>query len=324
MAGRSLRSFLEPVLYLGVAALAHSLLLLVPGAPPEKKEAPSTQRGMRVRAFVDRPVPPPTPASPVPPAPPTFAPPPQVAAEQSYSIPGSAPAGAVAPGGGGGTPGGGTRATGVSTAGPGGPAPDPSVAAAGQQAEPSKFASFLAGLQSSGVRGASKEAAEKSQRAYKGTGSGTGTEGWGSGPGGRGGGFGGGSGSGFGSGSGTGSGAGPGYLDPRVKMVVIRYPVDATGKVQEDKGVNLEHRLRQVPYPNIKVRQSKFTAGWWNVYIKVRTDEEGKPAGMEVLRPDSDGPLERQFVDQVRREIGKWSFDPKVAEIHVDVRFYVE
>jgi hypothetical protein len=322
LSGRRLRSILEPVLYIGVAALIHSALFLIPGGAPSKKGAPPTQRGVRVRAFAPRP--PAVAPSAVPT--PTFAPPPPVTANQKYSVPGAATVGVVSPGGGGGTPGGGSPATGITTAGPGGPAPNPSPSAKVQTEAPSKFANFLAGLQSSGVRGAAKDAAEKSQRAYKGTGSGSGAEGWGSGSGGRGGGAGGGSGTGYGSGSGSGSGGGSGggYLDPRVKMIVIRYPIDSSGLVVESKGTNIERSFRQVPYPNLKIKQSRFTAGWMNVYLKLRTSAEGEPSSIEVLRPETDGPLERQFLDQVRKEVKKWSFEPKEAEIHVDVRFYVE
>jgi hypothetical protein len=302
-------------LYVGIAALLHSALFLIPGVAPAKKEAVTTQRGVRVRAFVERPVLPPPPA--VVPAsasvPARFAPPPIATANLPYSIPGASKAGVVNPAGGGGNPGGGAPATGVTTSGPGGPAPAPSVARPGPS-EPSKFANFLAGLQSSGIRGAARDAAEKNQRAYKGTGSGTGNEGWGSGSGGRGGGTGGGSGTGSGTGSGSGSGRGSaGYMDPRVKMVVTSYP-----------STDIERHYTQVPYPNLKIKQSKFTAGWMNVYLKLRTNSEGAIVSTEVLRPETEGVLEKQFLDQVKREVSKWDFDPKEAEIHVDVRFYVE
>ena len=323
MAERRLRSVLEPVLYIGIALLVHSLLFLIPGPSPAKKETATTVRGVRVRAFADRPAPPPTAA-----APPSRIPPPrsapssnQESSTKAAASPGPPPPGGGSPGGGGGP------AQGVSTAGPGGPAPTPSVAAKGQAESPSKFANFLAGLQTSGVRGAAREAAERSQRAYKGSGTGGGSEGWGTGPGGRGGGTGGGVGSGTGGGFGGGTGGGGkggNYLDPRVKMVVIRYPFDPSGVVNESKGMNIERNFRQIPYPNLKVKQSKISQGWMNVYLKMRTDGEGNVVSVDVLRPDTNGPLERQFVEQVKKESSKWSFDPKEAEIHVDVRFYVE
>jgi hypothetical protein len=42
------------------------------------------------------------------------------------------------------------------------------------------------------------------------------------------------------------------------------------------------------------------------------------------LRPETDGSLEKMFVDQVQKEIDRWNFDRTEAEILVDVRFYVE
>jgi hypothetical protein len=180
-----------------------------------------------------------------------------------------------------------------------------------------EFGKYLASIKSRNVQGWAKESALKSQQGWKGTGAGAGGTGsgggWGSGSGGKGGAGSGAGGSGSGkSGSGTG-GNGAIYMDPRVKLVVTSYP--STG---------IERTHGQIPYPNLKFKQSKFTAGWWNVYIKVRTDAGGNPVNIEVLRPETDGQLERQFLDQVRKEVKKWDFDPKEAEIHVDVRFYVE
>ena len=108
-------------------------------------------------------------------------------------------------------------------------------------------------------------------------------------------------------------GAGTGYMDPRVKMVVTSYP--PTG---------IEQGHTQVPYPDRKIRKHQFTTGWWNVYVQLRTDATGRVVRRAVLRPETSGPLEKIFVMQVNQEIDKWSFDPKEAEINIDVRFYVE
>jgi hypothetical protein len=108
-------------------------------------------------------------------------------------------------------------------------------------------------------------------------------------------------------------GSGTGYLDPRVKMVVTSYP--PTG---------IEQGHTQVPYPDRKIRKHQFTTGWWNVYVQLRTDATGRVVRRAVLRPETNGPLEKIFVTQVNQEIDKWSFDRKEAEINVDVRFYVE
>ncbi len=53
MDGRGLRSILQPVFYVGVAAILHGLLLLVPAGGPGKRDA-ATTRGLRVKAFVER------------------------------------------------------------------------------------------------------------------------------------------------------------------------------------------------------------------------------------------------------------------------------
>ncbi len=86
----------------------------------------------------------------------------------------------------------------------------------------------------------------------------------------------------------------------------------------------LDSRLSQVPYPDLKVRKAQYTSGWWNVYFQLRTDQSGRVVSAKKLLPVTDGALVTIFVEQVRREIARWSFDPVEAEINVDVRFYVE
>jgi hypothetical protein len=320
LAGRRLRSFLEPVLYLGIAALFHGLLFLIPGGSPAKKERVEKVRGVRIRSFAERPAPaapartaavqpPPSPQpQPAKTLPPPSAPP--VVKEQHFSMLGSRTANgeSFAPS----TTPGGAKGAGVSTSGAGGSASSPSVAREGA-APKSEFGNYLSKLQSSGVQGWAKESAQKNRQGWKGNGSGGtgGGEGWLGGPGGSGSGQGG-SGTGR-SGSGTGGDGASAYMDPRVRMVVTSYP--PTG---------IERRYTQVPYPNLKFKKNKFNVGWCNVYLKIKTDSDGTPVSTEVLRPENEGVLERQFLDQVKKEVGKWTFDPKEAEIHVDVRFYVE
>ncbi len=103
------------------------------------------------------------------------------------------------------------------------------------------------------------------------------------------------------------------YLDPRVRMVVTSYP--STGIVK---------RHTFVSYPEKRVKKHEFTSGWWYVYLILHTNKDGKVLQQDFLRPETDGVLERLFVEQVRREVAGWTFDPVQAEIHVDVRFYVE
>jgi hypothetical protein len=128
---------------------------------------------------------------------------------------------------------------------------------------------------------------------------------------GSGGGEGGGGGDGSG-GGGTGTGGG-GYLDSRVRTVVTSYP-----------STSIERRHTLVSYPDLKVKKHQYTSGWWNVFIQIRTDGGGNVIRTDLLRPETDGPLEKIFVEQVRREIARWSFDQTAAEINVDVRFHVE
>ncbi|HQT96569.1 MAG: hypothetical protein ACYC47_02510 [Desulfobacteria bacterium] len=162
-----------------------------------------------------------------------------------------------------------------------------------------EYGEYLARLRSEGVQGWARDSAGRMRQGWKGSGKG-GKGLWiGSGGGdGRGGG---------------GGGMGGGYLDPRVRMVVTSYPP-----------TSIEHRHTQVTYPDLKVKKTQYTSGWWNVYIQIRTDGGGNVIRTDLLRPETDGPLEKIFVAQVRREIARWSFDRTAAEINVDVRFYVE
>jgi len=104
-----------------------------------------------------------------------------------------------------------------------------------------------------------------------------------------------------------------GYLDSRVRTVVTSYPP-----------TSIERRHTQVSYPDLKVKKQQYASGWWNVFIQIRTDGSGNVIRTDLLRPETDGPLEKIFVEQVRREIARWSFDRTAAEINIDVRFYVE
>ncbi len=176
----------------------------------------------------------------------------------------------------------------------------------GAQGSPptSEYGEYLARLRSEGVQGWARDSAGRTRQGWKGSGKGGKGLGIGSG-----GGEGGGSGSG---GGGTGTGGG-GYLDSRVRTVVTSYP-----------STSIERRHTQVSYPDLKVKKHQYTSGWWNVFIQVRTDGGGNVIHTNLLRPESDGPLEKIFVEQVRREIARWSFDRTAAEINIDVRFYVE
>jgi hypothetical protein len=307
---RGLRSSLQPAMYAGIAGLFHAMLFLIPVGGSSIRPDAESVRGVRVRAYVE------TPAGPTkvsaPPLKPAELPRPTVDAKTQYSSVGgnkTAPPADVSPPGGSGVPQGGppNSATGISGAG----GADKSNREGDNQK--SDYGQYIARLRTEGVQGWAKDSARATRQGWKG--SGTGTRGWGTGTG---------TGTGAGSGSGAGTGKEGGYLDPRVRMVVIRYPVDDNNNPSLDKGENIERRYRQITYPELKFKQKNFVAGWWNVYMNIRTDGEGKISRMDVLRPETDGPLEKQFVGQVKKEIAKWSFERKESEIIVDVRFYVE
>ena len=198
-----------------------------------------------------------------------------------------------APGGGGGGTGGGSASSGVED---------------GAQGSPpiGEYGEYLARLRSEGVQGWARDSVGRMRQGWKGSGKGVKGLGIGSG-GGEGGGGGDGSG-----GGGTGTGGG-GYLDSRVRTVVTSYP-----------STSIERRHTLVSYPDLKVKKHQYTSGWWNVFIQIRTDGGGNVIRTDLLRPETDGPLEKIFVEQVRREIARWSFDQTAAEINVDVRFHVE
>lgn len=288
MAERRLGTVLQGLLYVGAALLLHGALFLVPWGRPTRTEAPVV-RGMRVRTFSAVPA-----ASPPVPAAPVYSERPRV--EPSRTV---APGAAVAPpspGGaieGGSRPGGAGEGGAASGAGPGGGSP--------RGTSPDAYSEYLARLRTREIQGWARDRSRESQKGWRGSGAGGASEGWGAGGGG-----------GSGNGKGTGSGA-AGYLDPRVQMVVSSYPP-----------TSIETRHTVVRYPEIKFRKEQYASGWWNVYFQVWTDEGGRIRRIAKLRPETDGPLERLFVEQVRREIERWAFDPVAAEIIVDVRFHVE
>lgn len=102
-------------------------------------------------------------------------------------------------------------------------------------------------------------------------------------------------------------------LDPRVQMIVNSYPP-----------TSIERKYSYVLYPDIKIEKKDYQKGWTSVYFEVAIDSRGGIEEIELLRPREPNELERTFVDAVLETIHTWRFDRKRAEIHVDVRFYVE
>jgi hypothetical protein len=103
-------------------------------------------------------------------------------------------------------------------------------------------------------------------------------------------------------------------LDRRVKMVVKSYPP-----------TSIEEDFDYIRYPGIIFTRKNFQQGWCRVYLVVKTDSGGRISGVQVERP---APEEREhfkeLIEAVRKAVGRWQFEKKRAEVHVDVRFYVE
>lgn len=297
MASRGVRRVLQPLFYIGLAGLAHALLFLIPGVGGGKSGT-GTLRGVRIKAIAGggagekagtggKTTGSPDPRDKVSNAQPA----PPVVAKNALSSAGGGATGQADETAGTILGTGNRMGTGESLgrAGQEGMGTSPPV---------SEFGSYLARLQTKTVQGWAKESANQKRQDWKSTGKtedrhevarDSRADG------------------------GRRTGPGPAYMDPRVKVVVTSYPP-----------TEIEQKHTHVPYPDRKVKKQQFTSGWWNVYVQIRTDATGKIVRREVLRPETIGPLERIFVEQVNQEIDKWSFEREAAEINVDVRFYVE
>jgi len=294
VASRGVRRVLQPLLYVGLAGLAHTLLFLIPGVEGGKAGT-GTLRGVRIKAIAGRGVgqrvgtggkaagsPDPREKTST-----TLPAPPVVAENKLSSVGGGATGQAIETAG--------TILGAGDRIGTGDPAGRGGHDGKGADTE---FGSYLERLKSKSVQGWARESANQKRQDWKSTGKmevrsekvrDSGTD------------------------EGRRSGPGTGNLDSRVRVVVTSYP--PTG---------IERRYTQVSYPDRKIKKHQFASGWWNVYLQIRTDATGKVVRRDVLRPETNGPLEKIFVTQVNQEIDKWSFDPKEAEINIDVRFYVE
>ena len=153
--------------------------------------------------------------------------------------------------------------------------------------------------------------------AGRGTGGGGGSGGDGSGTG-----FGVGDGSGAG-GAGSGRGKSPGKpapgshegeLDRRVQMIVKSYP---PSRIEEDH--------EAIPYPGVIIRKSNFQQGWCQVYLVLEINDSGEVERVIIERPQAaDRPQYESLIQAVERSVRAWDYDTVKAEVHVDVRFYVE
>jgi len=114
--------------------------------------------------------------------------------------------------------------------------------------------------------------------------------------------------------AGTGGGAGEGELDRRVQMIVKSYPPS-----------RIEEEHDPIAYPGVIIRKSNFQQGWCQVYLVLQIDQRGEVESVAVERPQSgDRARYESLIKAVERAVRAWDYDRVRAEVHVDVRFYVE
>jgi len=142
----------------------------------------------------------------------------------------------------------------------------------------------------------------------------------------------GGEGTGTGSGSGDGSGTGgagsgrggrsagraagshEGELDRRVQMIVKSYPPSG-----------IDENYTPIPYPGVIIRKSNFQQGWCQVYLVLEIGGNGQVENVVVERPQpADRSRFEPLIRAVEGAVRAWDYDRVRAEVHVDVRFYVE
>mgnify|MGYP003425516874 CR=1 FL=1 len=103
-------------------------------------------------------------------------------------------------------------------------------------------------------------------------------------------------------------------LDRRVQMIVKSYPPT---QIEEDHDA--------IPYPGVIIRKSSFQQGWCQVYLILDVDEDGDVEKVIVQRPDpKEQPRFEALIKAVENAARRWDYDRVKAEVHVDVRFYVE
>jgi hypothetical protein len=107
-------------------------------------------------------------------------------------------------------------------------------------------------------------------------------------------------------------------LDNRVRMLVTTY-----FRAQPETGVEGEYGT--IPYPERIIRRENYQEGWCQVYLILRTDDRGEVTEVMVERPGRDDWKRFQpLIDAVEKAVRAWRFRAEAAEVHVDVRFFVE
>jgi len=103
-------------------------------------------------------------------------------------------------------------------------------------------------------------------------------------------------------------------LDRRVQMVVKSYPF-----------TSIEEDFDYIRYPGIILKKSDFQQGWCRVYLVLDVNNSGRIAKVRVERPrDEEQEKFKELIATVKSAVSRWPFDRTEAEVHVDVRFYVE
>jgi outer membrane biosynthesis protein TonB len=106
-------------------------------------------------------------------------------------------------------------------------------------------------------------------------------------------------------------------LDRRVQMVVTSYPKDDSPPV--------EVAFDPIPYPEVIIHKNRYQQGWCNVYLLLDIDEDGRVEKVTVQRPArEEQPRFEALIKAVESAARRWDYDRVKAEVHVDVRFYVE
>ncbi len=103
-------------------------------------------------------------------------------------------------------------------------------------------------------------------------------------------------------------------LDRRVQMVVKSYPP-----------TSIEENFDYISYPEIIIKRSNFQRGWCRVYLVLSLDSRGTIERIAIERPKPDERNQyRQLIATVESAVKRWRYETQSAEVHVDVRFYVE
>jgi len=103
-------------------------------------------------------------------------------------------------------------------------------------------------------------------------------------------------------------------LDRRVQTVVTSYP-----------RTRIEDHYDTIPYPEVIIRKNDFQQGWCQVYLILSIGELGEVLDVLVQRPRPEERLRYEpLVKAVDSAVRSWDYDRVRAEVHVDVRFYVE